>query len=190
MKHLLSRIGVLAALVALGATGSAVAQVTSANPAAIVQGTTDTPGVDLIAGTPGFHIFSEAVAAAGLLDMLRQPGPYTIFAPTDAAFARMPQGLFDSLMRSENRNRLREILQYHVVPSAVVADDIRNQQTLATVLGESLVVKKTATGAFTVNGANILQRDVVTGNGDVQVIDSVLLPNRRTPTDVPKNATQ
>lgn len=189
MKHVLIRIGAAAALVALGATGNAVAQVTQANPAAIVQSTTDTAGVDLVAGTPGFHIFAEAMANAGLLDMLRQPGPYTIFAPTDAAFARMPQGMFDSLMRPENRDRLREILEYHVVPAAVTADEIRNQRTLATVLGDAVVVKKTATGAYTVNGANILQRDVVSGNGDVQVIDSVLLPNRRTPTDVPKNAT-
>ena len=156
-----------------------------------VQGTTSATGIDIVAGTPGFSTFAQIISAVGITDTLRGNGPYTIFAPTDEAFARMPQGELRELLRPENRERLRAIAQYWVVPQSLeVTGMVRGPQSVQTMQGANVVLKKAASGAYTVNGANIIERDVAASNGQIQVIDSVLLPDRRTPADDAKNATQ
>jgi uncharacterized surface protein with fasciclin (FAS1) repeats len=195
VNHKLPRLA-LAAFVAMLSFGStAMAQSVQAPPPSSgsqhdtgpIQGTTAATGYDIIAGTPGFRTFASAIAAAGLADTLRGPGPYTILAPTDEAFARLPQGQLDSLLKPENRDRLRTILQYFIIPQAVTAEDVRNMRSLPTLEGDAVVIKKSAGGSYTVNGANITQRDIQASNGQIEVIDSVILPNRRTPPDQPRN---
>ena len=123
-----------------------------------------------------FNTLVAAVKAAGLVDTLKGPGPFTVFAPTDEAFAKLPPGTLESLLKPENKAKLQSILTYHVVPGDVRAKDVVKLNSAQTVEGRSVTIK-TLDGGVMVNGAHVTKTDVVTSNGVIHVIDSVLLPN-------------
>ena len=129
--------------------------------------------VDVASNTEGFSTLVTAVGAAGLVDTLNGEGPFTVFAPTDEAFAALPPGVLDALLLPENKETLAKILTYHVVPGAVMAADVTDGD-VATVEGQTVTLS-TADGV-TVNGAAVIQADVVADNGVIHVIDAVILP--------------
>lgn len=129
--------------------------------------------VDIAASTDGFSTVVAAVQAAGLTDTLNGAGPFTVFAPTDEAFAALPPGLVDALLLPENKDALVKILTYHVVPGAVMAADATDGE-VATVEGQNVTLS-TADGV-TVNGAKVIQADIVADNGVIHVIDAVIVP--------------
>lgn len=129
--------------------------------------------VDIAASTDGFSTLVAAVQAADLVDTLNGPGPFTVFAPTDDAFAALPAGLVDALLLPENKDVLVKILTYHAVPGAVMAADVTDGE-VATVEGQN-VTFSTADGVK-INDANIIQTDIVADNGVIHVIDAVIVP--------------
>lgn len=129
--------------------------------------------VDIASTTDGFGTLVTAVGAADLVDTLNGAGPFTVFAPTDEAFAALPPGLLDALLLPENKDTLVKILTYHVVPGAVMAADVTDGD-VATVEGQTVTLS-TADGV-TVNGAKVIQADVVASNGVIHAIDAVILP--------------
>ncbi|MEP1199394.1 MAG: fasciclin domain-containing protein [Tateyamaria sp.] len=136
--------------------------------------------VDIAAGNPDFSTLVAAVQAAGLVDTLKSDGPFTVFAPTNAAFAALPAGTLDSLLLPENKDTLTSILTYHVVPGQVTAGDVLGtRQNVATVNGATVDVNgqagKLGTGVK-VNDANVTAADIFATNGVIHVIDKVLLP--------------
>ena len=116
-----------------------------------------------------------AVEAAGLVETLKGPGPFTVFAPTDDAFAKLPAGTLDDLLKPENKNQLVDILTYHVVPGKVLAADVVGLRSAKTVNGQSLRISVMG-GAVMVDNANVVQTDIETSNGVIHVIDAVVLP--------------
>jgi len=130
--------------------------------------------VDVAAGSPDHTTLVAAVKAAGLAETLSSPGPFTIFAPTNAAFAKLPAGTVDSLLLPENKAKLVAILTYHVVPATVMAAAVQSGAA-PTVNGKPLALKADATGV-TVNDAKVIATDLVGSNGVIHVIDTVLLP--------------
>jgi uncharacterized surface protein with fasciclin (FAS1) repeats len=123
----------------------------------------------------GFTTLVAAVKAAGLVDTLKGPGPFTVFAPTDAAFAKLPPGTLDSLLKPENKAKLVSILTYHVVAGSVMAADVVKLHSAKTVQGESLTIK-VKDGAVMVNNAHVTKTDIAASNGVIHVIDTVLMP--------------
>lgn len=122
-----------------------------------------------------FNTLVAAVKAADLAETLSGPGPFTVFAPTDAAFAKLPKGTLDDLLKPENKAKLAGILTYHVVPGKVMAADIAGKKTDAkTVNGQALAID--ATSGVTVNGAKVTTADVAADNGVIHIIDTVVLP--------------
>ncbi|WP_234997100.1 fasciclin domain-containing protein [Hymenobacter roseosalivarius] len=121
-----------------------------------------------------------AVKAAGLVETLKSAGPFTVFAPTNAAFDKLPAGTVNTLVMPENKAKLTTILTYHVVPGAVRAADLQNDQTLTTVQGETLTVMKSGTSVMLKDAkggmATVTTADVISSNGVTHVIDSVLMP--------------
>jgi uncharacterized surface protein with fasciclin (FAS1) repeats len=116
-----------------------------------------------------------AVQAAGLVDTLAGSGPFTVFAPTNAAFAALPAGTVESLLKPENRDQLVKVLTYHVVPGAVTSDQLAGKrQSVATVQGQSLHID--ARRGVHVNSSRVVTADIVARNGVIHVIDKVLLP--------------
>lgn len=123
-----------------------------------------------------FSTLVTAVKAADLVDALSSEGPFTVFAPTNDAFAALPEGTLDDLLLPENKDKLAGILKYHVVPAKVMAGDIADGETMVDTLnGTQLKVVKTADGV-TVNGAKVITADVAASNGVIHVLDSVVLP--------------
>jgi uncharacterized surface protein with fasciclin (FAS1) repeats len=129
--------------------------------------------VAVAAGAGDFSTLVAAVQAAGLVETLQGPGPFTIFAPTDAAFAALPAGLLDKLLLPENKELLVKILTYHVVSGQVLAADV-TAGDVATVEGQTITIA--VDGGVTVNGANVVTTDVLASNGVIHVIDAVILP--------------
>ena len=126
-----------------------------------------------------FRILTLLVKRAGLADTLSSPGPFTVFAPTDLAFARLPRGTLRTLVRPENKATLVKILTYHVLSGEVMSRDARSGQ-VATVEGSPIQLKVRRGGReITINGAKVIQADVQASNGVVHVIDKVLLPPDR-----------
>jgi uncharacterized surface protein with fasciclin (FAS1) repeats len=121
-----------------------------------------------------FKTLVAAIQAAGLAETLQGDGPFTVFAPTDAAFAKLPAGTVENLLKPENRDKLVAILTYHVVPGKVMAADVKTSKA-ATVNGQKLDIK-VANGKVTVDGAQVVATDVAAGNGVIHVIDTVVLP--------------
>lgn len=130
--------------------------------------------VDVAAANGSFTTLVAAVKAAGLAETLSSEGPYTVFAPTDDAFAALPAGTLDKLLLPENKEVLAQILSYHVVSGEVPSSDVKTGM-VATVEGSDLDVVANESGV-TVNGAKVVQPDVVASNGVIHVVDSVLLP--------------
>ncbi len=132
--------------------------------------------VDTAVAAGSFETLVAAVQAADLVDVLKGEGPFTVFAPTDEAFAALPEGTVESLLLPENRDQLVAILTYHVVPGEVMAKDADGATVdLATVQGASLTVDGTGEGV-TVNGVNVINADISAENGVIHVIDAVIMP--------------
>jgi len=142
---------------------------TSTSTAAKAPGTV----VVVASSNPDFSTLVTAVKKAGLVATLNQPGPYTVFAPTNEAFAKIPADQLNAILA--DKAQLTKILTYHVVPGKVMAADLQPEQMVKTVEGQNLDIKVT-NGAATVNGCNIVKTDVTASNGVVHVIDCVLLP--------------
>ncbi len=122
-----------------------------------------------------FNTLVTAVTAAGLVETLKGKGPFTVFAPTDAAFAELPAGTVESLLKPENKEKLTQILTYHVVPGKIMAADLKGKKMdVATVEGSELSID--ATDGVMVNNAEVIKPDVEASNGVIHVIDVVLMP--------------
>jgi uncharacterized surface protein with fasciclin (FAS1) repeats len=130
--------------------------------------------VDTAVANGSFTTLAAALEAAGLVETLKGAGPFTVFAPTDAAFAALPAGTVEDLLKPENKDQLTAILTYHVVPGAVMSTDLSEGMTAATVNGKDITI--TLEGGPKVNGAVISAPDVAASNGVIHVIDSVILP--------------
>lgn len=133
--------------------------------------------VDTAAGAGSFKTLVAAVKAADLVDTLKGKGPFTVFAPTDAAFAKLPEGTVESLLKPENKDKLVAILTYHVVSGKVLAADAvkLDGKTAKTVEGSPIEIN-VKNGKVMINKAKVEKADIVTSNGVIHVIDNVLLP--------------
>ena len=116
-----------------------------------------------------------AVKAAGLVETLSGTGPFTVFAPTNAAFTKLPTGTVETLLKPENKAKLTSVLTYHVVPGRLQAKDLKNGQKLKTVNGQTLTVTKKGNMVM-IDGANVSIADVISSNGVTHVLDGVVLP--------------
>ncbi len=131
--------------------------------------------VDTAVGAGSFKTLAAALTAAGLIDTLKGEGPFTVFAPTDEAFAKLPAGTVESLLKPENKEKLVAILTYHVVAGKVMASDVVKLKSAATVNGKEVTIKVSDSGVM-VDGAKVVKTDIETSNGVIHVIDSVILP--------------
>ncbi len=131
--------------------------------------------VDTAVGAGSFKTLVAAVTAADLVETLKGKGPFTVFAPTDEAFAKLPEGTVESLLKPENKKKLVAVLTYHVVPGKLMAKDVVKLTEAKTVQGSSvkIAVKE---GKVSVDGANVVKTDIETSNGVIHVIDAVILP--------------
>ncbi|WP_298848507.1 fasciclin domain-containing protein [uncultured Ruegeria sp.] len=131
--------------------------------------------VDTAVAAGSFNTLVAAVQAAGLVDTLKGDGPFTVFAPTDEAFAALPEGTVETLLKPENKDQLVSILTYHVVPAKVMSSDIAGKRAkVLTVQGDRLSVN--AKNGVKVNDAKVVQADIEASNGVIHVVDAVILP--------------
>ncbi|PRY23120.1 putative surface protein with fasciclin (FAS1) repeats [Aliiruegeria haliotis] len=130
--------------------------------------------VDTAVGAGSFNTLVAAVQAAGLVDTLKGEGPFTVFAPTDDAFAALPEGTVEDLLKPENKDQLTAVLTYHVVPGKVMSGDLSNNMMATTVQGSDVTIM--TDGGVTVDGANVVTADIEASNGVIHVIDAVILP--------------
>ena len=131
--------------------------------------------VDTAVGAGSFQTLAKALEAAGLVETLKGKGPFTVFAPTDEAFAKLPAGTLEELLKPENKDKLSAILTYHVVSGKVMAADVTNLKSAKTVNGQSLAIS-TKGGTVKVDNATVVKKDIDCTNGVIHVIDSVMLP--------------
>jgi uncharacterized surface protein with fasciclin (FAS1) repeats len=130
--------------------------------------------VDTAVGAGSFTTLVAAVQAAGLVDTLKGDGPFTVFAPTDEAFAALPEGTVATLLLPENKDQLISILTYHVVAGKVMSTDLSNGMMATTVQGGNVTIM--TKDGVTINGANVVTADIEASNGVIHVIDAVILP--------------
>ena len=156
-------LGTLAAVVMTVAVSGAVVR---AEPGDVIE-------TAVAAGS--FKTLAKALDAAGLVTTLKGSGPFTVFAPTDAAFAKLPAGTLETLLKPENQEKLRRILTYHVVAGKVMASDVVKLQSARAVSGDTITVK-VEDGVVHVDNATVTKADVAASNGVIHVIDSVILP--------------
>jgi uncharacterized surface protein with fasciclin (FAS1) repeats len=157
-------IGTLAALAMAGAASMTTTGQTQ---------TKDIVETAIAAGS--FKTLAKALQAADLVDTLKGPGPFTVFAPTDEAFAALPAGTIDNLLKPENKAKLQRILTYHVVPGKVMAADVVKLQSAKAVSGDTVTVA-TRNGGVIIDNAHVVKADIAASNGVIHVIDAVLLP--------------
>jgi transforming growth factor-beta-induced protein len=131
--------------------------------------------VDTAVAAGSFKTLVAAVQAAGLVDTLKGAGPFTVFAPTDEAFAKLPAGTVENLLKPENKAMLVKILTYHVVAGKVTAADVMKVKSAKTVQGQNVKVKAKK-GKVMINKSNVVKADIMTSNGVIHVIDTVLMP--------------
>jgi uncharacterized surface protein with fasciclin (FAS1) repeats len=132
--------------------------------------------VDVAVANGSFKTLVAAVQAAGLAETLSGPGPFTVFAPTDAAFAALPAGAVDDLLKPENKDKLVSVLTYHVVPGKVMSGDIAGKvMDVATVQGSKVHID--ATDGVKVGSGTVVAADVAADNGVIHVIDAVIMPS-------------
>jgi uncharacterized surface protein with fasciclin (FAS1) repeats len=131
--------------------------------------------VDVAASNGSFNTLVAAVKAAGLVETLKGEGPFTVFAPNDDAFAKLPEGTVESLLMPENKDKLISILTYHVVPGKVMAADVVKLENAATVQGQNVMIKVNDVTVM-VDNATVLATDVKASNGVIHVIDTVIMP--------------
>ena len=131
--------------------------------------------VDTAVEAGQFNTLAAALTAAGLVDTLKGAGPFTVFAPTDEAFAKLPAGTVENLLKPENKQQLTDILTYHVVAGKVMAADVAGLDEAKSVNGKMIDVEA-AGGSVKVNGSNVTTADVAASNGVIHIIDTVILP--------------
>ena len=158
------------ALGTLAAVALTVAPVTAAPAAAQTKDIVDTA---VAAGS--FKTLAAALKAAGLIDTLKGPGPFTVFAPTDAAFAKLPAGTVEALLKPENKAKLTRILTSHVVAGKVMAADAAKLTSAKAVSGDTLTVAAQG-GSVMIDKAKVVKADIAASNGVIHVIDTVILP--------------
>ena len=157
-----------------------MAEAPAAEAGVMVGGANMVPSKNIVenaAGSADHTTLVAAVTAAGLGETLSGAGPFTVFAPTNAAFAALPAGAVDGLLKPESKAKLTSVLTYHVVAGAVKAADLKDGQKIKTVQGEELTVG-VKDGKVTINGANVTIADVISSNGVTHVIDAVLMPKK------------
>ena len=130
--------------------------------------------VDTALAASSFSTLATALGAGGLIEILKNEGPFTVFAPTDAAFAKVPQQTLDDLLQPENKKRLAAILTYHVVPGKVSSHEVIAMDSATTLQGQTLNISKR--DGVKINEAKVLVTDLEATNGVIHVIDSVLMP--------------
>jgi uncharacterized surface protein with fasciclin (FAS1) repeats len=173
-------------LVSLAVLGFAATSLVSCNaPKEGGEETTDTTVVapvevpntvvDIAVGSPDHTTLVAAVTAAGLVETLSGTGPFTIFAPTNAAFAALPAGTVEDLLKPENKDKLTSILTYHVVAGNVMSAQLSDGQKVVTLNGQELTVA-IKDGVVTINGAKVVAADLAGSNGVIHVVDGVILP--------------
>lgn len=131
--------------------------------------------VDTAVAAGSFTTLAKALQAADLVETLKGAGPFTVFAPTDEAFAKLPAGTLESLLKPENKDKLRRVLTYHVVAGEVRAADVVKLQSAKAVSGDTITVK-VKDGKVHVDDANVTKTDIQASNGVIHVIDTVILP--------------
>jgi uncharacterized surface protein with fasciclin (FAS1) repeats len=132
--------------------------------------------VDTAVSAGNFNTLVTAVKAAGLVETLKGDGPFTVFAPTDEAFAALPAGTVENLLKPENRDQLISILTYHVIPGKVMSSDVNAKQlNVATVQGSEVYIN--GMSGVSVDNAKVIKANIETTNGVIHVIDTVILPN-------------
>ncbi|HNQ38352.1 MAG TPA: fasciclin domain-containing protein, partial [Prolixibacteraceae bacterium] len=146
----------------------------------------DSTVVDVVVNSENHTTLEAAVVAAGLAEALSGDGPFTVFAPTDAAFAALPEGTIPALL-ADPTGALADILKYHVLAGSVKSTDLSDGMTATTLLGKDIKVTINANGVF-INNAKVTVADIMTDNGVVHVIDAVLIPARTTVVDVVVNS--
>jgi uncharacterized surface protein with fasciclin (FAS1) repeats len=132
--------------------------------------------VDTAVSAGSFNTLVRAVQAADLVGTLKSDGPFTVFAPTDEAFAKLPEGTLENLLKPENKSQLQAILTYHVLPGKIMSADAAMVSSAKTVNGKSFRIAKSANGLM-VDNANVIKADIAASNGVIHVIDRVILPN-------------
>ncbi len=132
--------------------------------------------VDTAVAAGSFQTLAKALQAADLVDTLKGPRPFTVFAPTDEAFAKLPAGTLDDLLKPENKAKLRAILTYHVVSGKLTSAKVAKLPSAKTVNGQTVTIS-TSGGSVMVNDARVIKADVAASNGVIHVIDTVLLPS-------------
>ena len=169
----MTRYFTIACVVAAICTVTAVFPVGAANPASEKNAPKDI--VDTAVAADSFKTLAAALAAADLVEALKSEGPFTVFAPTDEAFAKLPSGTVETLLKPENKDQLVAVLKYHVVAGEVTSDKVVKVKSAETLLGQDVHVK-TCDGVK-INDAKVTTADVMASNGVIHVIDQVLLPN-------------
>ncbi|TYT26619.1 fasciclin domain-containing protein [Luteimonas viscosa] len=170
-----SSVRTLVAALALGLAAPLAFAAQPAPAAAAPQAQAQADIVDTAVAAGQFKTLAAALTAAGLVDTLKGAGPFTVFAPTDAAFAALPAGTVEDLLKPENKDQLVAILTYHVVPGRYPAARVVTLDEATTVQGDAVDIAATG-GAVTVGGANVVSADVQASNGVIHVIDKVLIP--------------
>jgi uncharacterized surface protein with fasciclin (FAS1) repeats len=132
--------------------------------------------VETAVAAGSFNTLAKALQAADLVDTLKGQGPFTVFAPTDEAFAKLPAGTLTDLLKAENKQKLQRILTYHVVPGRVSSADVVKLRTAKTVSGDTIDIRANG-GSVMVDSARVVKTDVQASNGVIHVIDSVILPD-------------
>ena len=168
---------VVSATLALFACGGEATQTPAQDPttAAAVGSAAKSDIIDTANSAGSFKTLLAAVKAAGLEDTLRGPGPFTVFAPTDEAFAKLPAGTVDGLLKPENKDKLKAILTYHVVSGRVGSEQAMKLKTAKTVNGKELALDASS-GSLHVDKATVVKADIAASNGVIHVIDTVMLP--------------
>lgn len=164
MRVFKTALGVLALTLGFGLSGSVKAETIP-----------DKDIVEIAASAGSFKTLVAAVQAAGLVDALKGKGPLTVFAPTDEAFAKLPAGTVENLLKPENKDKLTAVLTYHVVQGRVTAGEVVNLTSAKTVNGRALRIN-TKDGNVMVDNARVTAADIMASNGVIHVIDSVVLP--------------
>ena len=166
MKKMKMKTWSLALMVAVGVASASAATSRAAQSNDIVQ-------TAVAAGS--FKTLAKALEAADLVGTLKGAGPFTVFAPTDEAFAALPSGTLETLLKPENKAKLRRILTYHVVPGKVMAADVVKMKSAKAVSGDTLTVAAAA-GTVRIDNARVVKTDIAASNGVIHVIDAVVLP--------------
>lgn len=167
MKKILTTLALLALIATPAVAGDCGMRVQKASK------TMSADIVDTAVAAGSFETLVAAVQAAGLVDTLKSDGPFTVFAPTDEAFAKLPEGTVESLLK--DKEALTKVLTYHVVPGKVMAKDVVGLTSAKTVQGQSITID--TKDGVKVDNANVIKTDIETSNGVIHVIDSVILPN-------------